>query len=268
VQPPIFLDKQTILSHLLFDHQTSLTQFDILEEIGSTNDYLKQKAFYDLNKLAVCLAESQTAGRGRFNRAWFSPLGCNIYFSACWSVAKNIMQLNGLSLVIALTLIKTLDSLGLTQDILIKWPNDILWLEKKLGGILVEPITENHGATRVIIGIGLNINMRNAAHEEIQTPWTSLNTITGKYYDRNPIVALLINQLFNDLKKFDIEGFAPFIKQWSCYDYLFGKKVQLNLGNQNIEGIALGVNSQGNLLLKSPLGEIVAYSAGEASLHI
>jgi BirA family biotin operon repressor/biotin-[acetyl-CoA-carboxylase] ligase len=229
----------------------------IFDSITSTNDYLKtvKKSPF------ICLAEQQTAGRGRLGRNWYSPFGLNIYLSCLWDFNKDISELSGLTLIVSLAVIKALNFY--TKDLKIKWPNDILYKDKKLAGILVEINAETHGNSQAIIGIGLNVNMR-CTGTALRAP-TSLIDILKNPQDRNKLTEQLINQLFYYLNKFDKHGIKPFLSEWKKYDYLKNKKIKLIHGQKSIGGEVYGINEQGYLLLKHRNGKVVAYSSGDTS---
>lgn len=237
---------------------------EIFDTVASTNDYLKNLPNSDHARF--CLAESQTQGRGRFGREWKSPFAANIYFSCRWSMRKAVDQLGGLSLVVGLSLIAALKKYGL-HELYLKWPNDILWQEQKLAGILVELGSVQNSKTDLIIGIGLNVNMPSTIELHIDRAWTSLQIIYPKNHDRNVIVALMIDSLIDYLEKFERDGFAVFGDDWQAHDYLAGKEIRLRSGNDVIAGIASGVDDFGRLLLTHE-GKTFAYSAGEASLSL
>jgi BirA family biotin operon repressor/biotin-[acetyl-CoA-carboxylase] ligase len=239
--------------------QHTLHPVEIFETIPSTHDYLKNLSPEKIHSpIHICLAEHQSAGHGRFARKWISPAEANIYLSCRWK-NTNLKNISGLSLVVGLAIISTLQKYGV-QDCYIKWPNDILYYNKKLAGVLID-ITPN----AIIISLGLNVNMADIDMKNIDKPWTSLEKIIGEPQDRNKIVGLLINDLF---KKNNLDCF---MNEWKKVDYLFNKKItlDLNLDNKNkISGICRGINNQGLLLLEDEHGEINKYSAGEVSISV
>lgn len=255
--PLILLDEDIIQKKL--QHQVEI---DIFENINSTNDYLKSLV---TAKMRICIAESQTQGKGRLNRYWHSPFAENIYLSCLYFLQKDISELAGLSLMVSLAVAKTLKNFLKTSAISVKWPNDVLCEKQKLSGSLIEVEAEAHGVCRVIIGIGINVNM---LFDEgyITQQWTSLRKITNQYFDRNIICALLINQLLNDLKYFEQEGFAFFANEWKTFDALVHQEITLNYGSQQFSGEMIGVNPLGNLLLKLKSGIIKSFSSGETSM--
>ena len=245
-----------------FAPNAALYPIDLVESISSTNDYFKTQSL--TSALHFCLAEHQTAGRGRFGRPFASPVAANIYLSCRWHFKKDLRQLAGLSLVISLSILKALHTLGISE-VQIKWPNDVLWHHQKLSGVLIENTQKATGEIQVIIGIGLNVNMPEEIMEQIGRPVTSVQKILGSPQDRNQIAGVLIEQLITDLEIFAEKGFAAFKEAWIQADILQNQTITLLNGTQKIEGIVTGIDDQGCLSLKT--GEITtAYSAGEVSI--
>lgn len=265
-QPLLLLDATQIEHHIQTTEKNKLAKLELLHSLPSTNDYLKEKL--TLAQTAyICLAEQQSAGKGRMGRTWISPFGVNIYLSCLWQFQQDLSTLAGLSLVIGLAVVKTLSTCGFNDDFKLKWPNDILWQNKKLAGILIEISAETYGCARTIMGIGLNVNMLSDNQQEITQPWTSISAITGNMQDRNKIAGLLINQLLQHISIFERQGLAAFLPQWHGYDALLGKEISLQHGNDIISGVANGVNEYGQLLLKHADGCTRAYSSGDVSVR-
>lgn len=257
----ILLDETEIRSYLQ-DFPIDL-EIMILKSTPSTNDYFKnhtKKPF-----LQFCFTEHQTQGRGRFGRSWIAPFGVNIMFSCRFVIEQNSNHLAGLSLCTGLAVLTALEEFGI-EGISCKWPNDILYHQQKLAGILIEIQAQRQDQTEVIIGIGLNVNMDKAMLREINRPVTSLQVITGIPQNRNKIAALLIQNLCTYLERFRHKGFTDFQEEWNKRDALTGKTIALKSGNDLITGIAAGVDAFGNLLLQFESGEIKAYCAGEVTL--
>ncbi len=261
-QPLILLDADAIQKHLV----NPPDQIEIFGSIPSTTNshYWKHKLSNQSSAKFICLAEQQTAGRGRLGRSWHSPFAANIYLSCSWRFHTDISTLGGLSLVIGLAIVKALAEYGIKDDIKIKWPNDIFWRDQKLAGILIEVHAETHAVSHAVISTGLNVNMTPEMAQDISQPWTSLANILGTYQDRNRIVGLLINLIYHYLAEFEKHGLTRFLEQWPNYDFLSGKLVNLKNHHQEISGIAVGVNKHGNLLVKQADGNIIPYSSGDA----
>lgn len=144
------------ITTLLENDSIEIRVFDVID---STNTYLKQHAFLPMTPVA-CIAETQTQGRGRFNRNWHSPKGENIYLSLSYYFNKSVQALSGLSLMVGLSVCKAIEAVcELPVPLMVKWPNDIMACQKKLGGILIEIYQTQATSCQVIIGIGLNVNM-------------------------------------------------------------------------------------------------------------
>lgn len=235
----------------------------VFSEIDSTNQYIKNLPLETSpsKRSIICCAEKQTAGRGRFGRVWESPFGENIYFSLKCQWTAPISYLAGLSLVTALALVRTLETLN--GDIKIKWPNDLYWQNKKLSGILIETNNRINDKIDIIIGVGLNVNQFTQS-----LPWCSLYEITGEYHDRNLLIAQFIVYLSEYLEQLMQHSFTFFLPLWNKKDYLYKKEVQVKDSNQILQGKVLGVNDNGFLIIEDTYGQQHYISAGEASLQL
>lgn len=256
------LSKQKIKSAV----KTKSIHIDLFEQISSTNEYLK--SIKNSNKLNSCIAEMQTHGKGRFERKWHSPFGQNIYLSLRYLFDKDINALSGLSLVCGIAVCNAIETICQPppQDILIKWPNDIICDDKKLAGILIEIEAETCESYSVIIGIGLNTNMEADNHKKISQRYTSIKKLTGIYQDRNQLCSALINQLIDVLFSFEKEGLNPFLTFWKKRDYLFGKLVRLKSSQQEFHGESAGINEQGHLLLRLSDSSQKVFISGNTTL--
>jgi BirA family transcriptional regulator, biotin operon repressor / biotin---[acetyl-CoA-carboxylase] ligase len=237
--------------------------FHLFASLDSTNRFLKTQP--TSTSLSCCISEAQTMGRGRFGRHWHSPFGENIYCSFAWHSDGDPSHLSGLSLVVSLAIHATLKPYT-TSSIAIKWPNDLLWHDKKLAGTLIEMTAESHGGTDLIIGIGLNINTQTQDDKTLERPWCSLRDIVGHSLDRNILIAELIIQLNQHLNRFNQAGFSDFHEQWDTYDYLKQRMVTLTKPSGTLTGKVLGVNDAGYLLLKDEHGITHTLSSGDTSL--
>jgi BirA family transcriptional regulator, biotin operon repressor / biotin---[acetyl-CoA-carboxylase] ligase len=265
-RPFTLLNNIQIKNHISDKHLQQQLDIQIFDCIDSTNTYLKHYSVLDPSRIPICLAEQQTQGRGRLQRSWYSPFAANIYFSGRWQFDAEVSKLSSLSLVVSLAIVNMLAHIGLEDDIKIKWPNDIMWKNKKLAGILIEAMIETHHLSHVVIGIGINVNMPDSAALHIEKPWVSLNQIFNKTIDRNLLVALLIEELITIIDQFKSAGFAHFLNQWRRYDYLKDQQVQLTILSKVHQGQAHGVDEQGSLLLKKADGHVVSFTAGDASI--
>lgn len=258
------LDESLIRQHLKNRQFTKETDIHLFATIDSTNRFLKDLA--NRSAISLCCAEKQTHGRGRFGRQWYSPFGENIYFSSRWELNCCLSRLSGLSLVVGLAILASLQDIQVQHGIRIKWPNDLLWGDKKLCGILIEVIAETNSCAQVIIGIGMNVNTATQEQPLPDKPWCSLYEITGKYFDRNLLLANLIVHLDLHLTKFLATGFAQFAADWQAVDYLQEQFIKVSQPTGIISGYACGVNDLGQLCLQDSEGKLHHLSSGDTSL--
>ncbi|MCW8919276.1 MAG: bifunctional biotin--[acetyl-CoA-carboxylase] ligase/biotin operon repressor BirA, partial [Gammaproteobacteria bacterium] len=263
-EPIELLDAGSISSRLIAPCSRLLTGMQILPAVDSTNNFLKQAAENGAPSGMVCLAESQQAGRGRRGRHWHSPYGSNIYLSILWRFHEGMSRLGGLSLAVAVAIMRGLDALGV-RDIGIKWPNDIVSKEGKIAGILLEIAGESGGPCHAVIGAGVNYAMSPAAGSVINQPWTSL-LATGTVVGRNELAAMLLNRILEVLAIYEMRGFEPFRAEWQRWDMLRDQAVTLHLANQSCHGVARGIDETGMLLVEHE-GKVQRYASADVSLR-
>ncbi len=263
-QELILLDEKKIKEELQKEQWTNAVNLHLFSSIDSTNRYLKDLAIS--SDLDLCCAELQTQGRGRFGRNWHSPFGENIYCSSRWKLQCDLAKLSGLSLVTSLAIVATLQKFINTSEIKIKWPNDILWNDKKLCGSLIEIIAESNATAQVIIGIGLNVNSDTEHHPLPDKPWCSLYELSQKFYNRNQLIANLVIQLNNYISQFINKDLQFFMDEWNQYDYLIGKTITVTQSLESLSGVACGINPMGQLILRDNEGSLHVLSSGDTTL--
>ncbi len=264
--PLELLDKGAIVAAIQPQYRDQLPELHILSSVDSTNRYaLDQVMKGSATGLAV-LAEHQTAGRGRRGRNWVSPFGRNLYLSLVWKFELDARHLSGLSLAIAVAILRALVKLDI-EGVGLKWPNDVLWQEKKLGGVLLEMRGEANGPWLIVIGIGMNVNMEAVDANAIDQPWVDLQTIQGRHIDRNLLAGVLLDELIQAVSSFQQSGLASFLSEWREHDICLNCPVALHFPNRVQQGIARGIDADGALLLETD-GIITPYHAGEVSLRV
>lgn len=232
--------------------------------VGSTNDVVKELAHKAPASGFCCLAEAQSAGRGRRGRKWVSPYASSLYISMLWRFASGYQAMAGLSLMVGVVVNETLKDLGV-DDCQLKWPNDIYHQAQKLAGILIEVEGQIGGSASAIIGIGVNVKLPIDV-SGIDQAFTDLASICNKDISRNSFAALLIEKLWQALPVFEKEGMTPFINKWHTADLYFGKPVSLISGDNTITGTSKGIDDTGALLLEID-GKIEAFHGGEISVR-
>lgn len=240
---------------------------DVLQEIDSTSNFLKRSSLTCRSDVSrICVAEHQTAGRGRRGRQWVSPYGSSLYLSFTRQVDGAGLHNGGLSLVVALAVLRALRQLGVDR-LAIKWPNDILYAGRKLAGILLDISGESAGPYALVIGVGINVNLPASAASEIDRPWADLSQC-GRSADRNELAARIFETSMVVLDQFMREGLTPFAAEWQCYDAIAGREVELQLDRDNrIRGLANGIDGQGALVLDRD-GVLQCFHAGEVSVRV
>lgn len=260
--PVELLEVESIRAAMSRRSQGLLKTITVERIVDSTNRILFQGIGRDVQRQAL-FAEAQTAGRARRGREWHSPFGRNLYVSVVWPLDDVPGGLGGLSLAAGLAVADVLAAYEVA-GLGLKWPNDLLIGEQKLGGILTEIQGEPAGPCTAVIGLGLNLFMDDA--DSIDQPWTALGEHMGHWPGRNVVAGQVLDGIVDALQRFGDEGFLGFLHQWPRHDLLAGRRVRLSVGNRFVDGTAAGVDQTGCLLLERE-GKLEPWSAGEVSLR-
>ncbi len=261
------LDRERILAGLTETARAWLSRLDLHPVLDSTNDYLLARIGNDWPSGAVCLTEQQQAGRGRLGRSWLSPFAAGLAGSLLWRFQLPAAALSGLSLATGIAVARALRNFGVAE-VGLKWPNDVWWRGRKLGGILLES-GGGPGAFAVVAGVGLNVALPAPTATAIDQPWVDLQEILGvERLSRNRLAALLISELIETFVRFQQGGFADLAAEWADFDQVAGRRVRLTLPNATLTGIARGVDASGALLLEAADGRLQPCVGGEISLRL
>ena len=226
--------------------------------LGSTNDVAWALARRS-GAPQLVLAEGQTTGRGRRGRHWRSPLGSGLYLSLAWPLAPDAV-LAGASLAVGVAIVETLQRLG-APGLALKWPNDIVHAQGKVGGILLE-LQQQGSARWLILGLGLNVMPLPAAEDQA----LGLRAL-GLQASREAMLEALFPALLAELRAFLQQGLVPALqKRYRALDAYQGAFVQAQMAGQTVEGHYQGINEEGLLVLKTPTGSKVL-GHGEVSLR-
>lgn len=231
--------------------------------IGSTMDEARRLAKQGWPEGTVVIAEEQTAGRGRFNRAWISPRGQNLAFSVL--LRPTPAQLPQVNMAATLAVRRAIaDATSLVPAI--KWPNDVRINGRKISGILIETAIEGEHVHHAIVGIGVNVNFDPSQHPEIAAMATSIFQETGCKADRTEVLQCLLER-FDDLYC-AVRGGDSLTKDWAALLETLGRTVQVRWQEQLVEGKAETVDDQGNLILRRADGSNFIAVAGEVTLQV
>lgn len=216
-----------------------------LDAIDSTNDFLKAISSQDeLDNFTVVTAENQTKGKGQMGSKWQSESGKNLIMSV---LVKDFLYDNeeffNLSIIVSLAVIETLKSFDI-PDLSIKWPNDIMAYNKKIGGILIENTIKSDGRIVSVVGLGLNVNQTN--FNELPNA-SSLAVICKAEFDKDSLPFLIIEKMKQRIELWKTNS-ADFWNEY--FNSLFRKGIPMpfkNLENKNFMGIIQGVSSVGKI---------------------
>jgi BirA family biotin operon repressor/biotin-[acetyl-CoA-carboxylase] ligase len=236
----------------------------VLDSVDSTNAEALRAIGQGGQAPFLVLAERQVSGRGRRGRKWVSPFAENLYYSLVLRIDGGMRQLEGLSLVVGLAVLQVLRNFGVPGAGL-KWPNDVLVGNKKIAGILLELVGDPADVCHVVLGIGVNVNMQVA--DEVDQQWTSIRLESGRSSDRNALVVELSKQLSAYIQRHQVDGFSALQSEWEANHLWQDRSVSLIAGSNHVDGVVLGIDSQGALRLKVSGVEKV-FSGGELSLRL
>lgn len=245
--------------------RAQISELNIVHETPSTNQYILDRLSAKAAHGHVCLAEYQSAGRGRHGRQWSSPIAAGLYLSIGWYVDGMAEPLTGLSLAAGVAMVRALNTCGIT-GVSLKWPNDIIADGRKLGGILLQVRGEITGPCLWVLGVGVNVRLPATALAAIDQPATDLATLAASLPPRSVLAAAMLNELLACLRDYPRTGFKPYVRDWQRFDCMSGRQVTLAMANRRIRGRMVGVDSAGALLLSID-GRIQRYASGELSLR-
>jgi BirA family transcriptional regulator, biotin operon repressor / biotin---[acetyl-CoA-carboxylase] ligase len=268
LNPVELLDARRIRAQLQPQHEALLGEFALLFDVDSTNSRLLAAAAPPAGSAAAVFSEIQHAGRGRRGRRWIAPFGSGIAMSVSWTFTEGAGALGALSLGVGVAVARALARAG-AVEIALKWPNDILFRDGKIGGVLIELRAEASGPAHVVIGVGINVELAERLRLEIEAAGVRVAAVADACIDtpsRNLVAGAILDELLSMLGQFEREGFEAFRDAWSALDALQGRPVQLVLGDRVIRGTARGVDLEGALLLDSD-DRVQRFVSGEASLR-
>lgn len=264
LDPPLEpLSESRVLGLLDPDTRSRIPRFELLDAVDSTNRRLLNEAEQGAPSGTVCLAECQTGGYGRRQRPWISPYGCNVYLSMYLDMPGDMAGWGVFSLWVGLHTVQALTRRGVA-GLCLKWPNDLMHDDAKLGGILIQ---NARGRTGAVVGVGLNVLMAADVGKGIDQPWICLEKASGRPGpSRAETAAAVIEGILAAWDALGAQGSEGVVPLWVRYDCTLGKRVRVTGVDGETEGIDRGVDELGRLLLQTDSG-IEAFSAGDVSLR-
>ncbi len=269
------LDADAIRKGLGAPSRQQLRNLDVVLQANSTNQSLLQVEDLPAGRSDACFAEYQSAGRGRRGREWIAPFGGSLCLSVNRLFTETPRQLSALSLAAGVAVMRALGRFEVAGAGL-KWPNDLLLLGRKLGGILTELRAEAGGPVYVVVGLGLNLQLGAAARQRIRDsvdgPVHAIEAVAlsevlaEAAHIRNVLAAALVDELIAMLNEYQKSGFHTFADEWRRADVLAAAPVRVLVGENTHSGIARGIDEEGALLLETP-GRLLRFNSGEISLR-
>jgi BirA family biotin operon repressor/biotin-[acetyl-CoA-carboxylase] ligase len=242
----------------------------VFNRLTSTNDFLKRLARRGAAAGTLVLADQQTAGRGRLGRPWQSPPGVGLWLSFILRPEFSLELIGALPLAIAVVVAETLSAIC-GETFAVKWPNDILWQQRKNCGILCEaqisPMADSNRLDYVIAGIGINVNQQPPDfHPDWRERAVSLRMITAQTVDRQKVFVELVQRLERDLLLNLPQHLPMLLSRWRSLCHDLGKTVRLRYAQQIVLGIFEDIGAGGELILRMTDGQRRAFAAGEVTL--
>ena len=267
--PVELLDARRIRAELAPERAGQIRELELLFEVDSTNTRLFGNMPPPPGSADVCMSELQHAGRGRRGRRWIAPFGGSVALSLAWTFGDGARGLPALSLGVGVAISRALVRAG-ASGLALKWPNDIWFRDRKIGGVLIELRAEASGPAHVVIGIGLNVTLSASARREIEAGGVRVAAVAdacAQAPSRNLIVGSILDELLSMLGQFEREGFAAFRDAWTALDALSGRPARVLLSGTAISGTARGVDQEGALLLDTG-DRLQKFVSGEVSLRL
>ena len=263
------LDPAKIREQLAREVRAHVARIDAAWSIESTNTALLARANPDSGTAEVLLAEYQTAGRGRRGRAWLAPPGGAICLSMSWTFREVPQDLGALGLVVGVCALRALRGHGI-EAVSLKWPNDLLLGERKLGGVLIDLRAESAGPACVVIGIGLNLALGPELLRQIAESGTAATDVASAVQPlpaRNAVAASLVSACVVGLLEFERQGLRPFIEDWRAADALRGRTVNVSAADGGARGVARGIDLHGALMVETLQG-LRRFVSGDVTVRL
>lgn len=243
-----------------------LAALHVEDDVDSTSNALLRAAAAGAPSATACFAERQSAGRGRRGRRWVAAPAGSICLSVLWRFEHGLASLGGLSIALGVAAAQALRACG-AREVQLKWPNDLVVGERKLGGILVDAAGDWAGPCHVVAGIGVNLRMPETAAVAVDQPWTDLARCAQPVPARCLVAAGLLAAWLLALDRFAGDGVQSFLAGFAEVDALAGRAVRVAEGDRHWDGEARGIDPDGRLRVLAVGGELRRVSAAEVSVR-
>ena len=236
------------------------------KQLDSTNIEMARLAAQGCERGTVVVAEEQTAGKGRSGRSWESPAGENIYMSILLRPDCKPEKAPMLTLAMAYSVAQVIRELGFSE-VQIKWPNDLVLSGKKICGILTEMHLNGSEIDYVVVGIGINVNTRKFS-SDLEDKATSLFLESGREFARESIVENIVDKFEHVYQQFEkVQDLSFLMEDYNAMLVNAEKEVRVLEPGNEYTAYAQGVNSRGELIVRTADGEDKTVYAGEVSVR-
>ena len=263
---PSFVEENMINAWLEYYDAPACNVY-VRDEVASTNSEV-EKILPDRNskKPLIFIANHQTNGKGRFNNQWESPKGGNLYMSIGFKPDVDVLKLRYFTLLQGIEITRLLQKEFKSEEIKVKWPNDIFMNGKKIAGMLTEASIDSETINSLIFGFGLNLN-KSPKNITSHFPISSVKEELNSTILLNEITAKIIKMSIATYKKcMSNKPGRALLSEWGNYDFLHKKSVSLLSGKREVNGVAYGIDESGGLKLKLRNGRFKVFHAGEVSV--
>jgi BirA family biotin operon repressor/biotin-[acetyl-CoA-carboxylase] ligase len=259
---PDILHRDDLMSLAAANHLIG-RDIQVFSETTSTNDVADKLGRDGVPEGVVVFAESQTRGRGRLGRSWFSPPQKGLWFSVLLRPEVRPQAATQLTVAAATSIVRALQRhANVSADI--KWPNDVLISGKKLAGILTEMSAELDRIKYMVLGIGLDVNLsRDELPEDLRGVATSLEIETGRKWRRADLAGAILAELDRDYGRVRAGEFPEIAEEWEGACSTLGQQVDVNIGGRVVHGRAESLDDDGALLLRTEHGRLERMVGGD-----
>jgi BirA family biotin operon repressor/biotin-[acetyl-CoA-carboxylase] ligase len=261
------LDPTRIRGALDADVRHRLGHVTVLPRVDSTNNWLLRRQLQSSIHGHLCATEAQSKGRGRRGYDWVASPYRNVMFSIGWEFAVWPESITGLGLAASVAVVQALQRSSVI-GVGIKWPNDLVVGDAKLGGILIDVNGESAGRCATVVGIGINVRLEESDAGLIDQPYTDLYAVTGMVMDRNQLIAVCSSEITRMLERFGDLGFQAFRSQWERMHVYNGRRVRLFGGDGEFRGLVSGTSENGALLVVDDNGHTHGFLSGDVRLRL
>lgn len=259
------LSKAHIVKAIQFENQNQHLNLQVFQHLDSTNTQLSSMSS-QLGQVNVVLTESQSMGQGRRGRSWVSSPYKNLMLSVGYTYDAWPDNPSAISLAFSVAVHRALMALG-ANSIKLKWPNDLVSQEAKLGGLLVSAAGEADGDLALVLGVGINMDVEENLLADIDQPAIDLAIIGHSRISRNALAAEIISNTADMLSLYPQTGFKPFADYWNEHATFVGEQVRLFDNEQEFTGVLKGVDEFGELCLLDQQGRLSKFNRSELSLR-